>query len=200
MQSNDYHFVTCWRLEGSIDEISDILGDAEGLVRWWPSVYLDVKMVEKGDEKGVGKVISLFTKGWLPYTLRWSFKVVESNAPHGWRIEAIGDFVGRGVWTLEQDGPIALVTYDWRITAEKRLLRFLSFLLKPIFAKNHQWAMRMGEESLRLELLRRHAQTAEARARIPPPPGPTPTSMFRLLATSLASNRPQGPSISPGST
>jgi hypothetical protein len=33
--------------------------------------------------------------------------------------------------------------------------------------------MRMGEESLKLELLRRHAATPEERASIPPPPEPT---------------------------
>ncbi len=39
--------------------------------------------------------------------------------------------------------------------------------------------MRQGEESLRLELLRRHAASAEERARIPPPPGPTFNGLFR---------------------
>jgi len=33
--------------------------------------------------------------------------------------------------------------------------------------------MRMGEESLKLELMRRRAATSEERAQIPPPPGPT---------------------------
>ena len=57
------------------------------------------------------------------------------------------------------------VTYDWRLRAEKPLLRSLSFLLKPLFEANHRWAMAQGEESLRLELARRRATTtAGARA------------------------------------
>lgn len=72
-----------------------------------------------------------------------------------------------------QDGAFVDISYDWRISAEKPLLRRLSFLLKPIFAANHRWAMARGEESLVLELRRRHAQTEAERAAVPPPPGPT---------------------------
>jgi len=35
---NDYHFITHWRVRGKVDEIIDILSDAEDLPRWWPSV------------------------------------------------------------------------------------------------------------------------------------------------------------------
>ena len=78
---------------------------------------------------------------------------------------ASGDFDGRGVWTFEQDGAFVDATYDWRLSAEKPLLRNLSFLLKPIFEANHRWAMAQGEESLKLELARRRATSDAARAR-----------------------------------
>jgi hypothetical protein len=174
MAASDYHFVTHWRFEATIEEVSAILGDATQLPRWWPSVYLDVEVLEPGDPRSsVGKVYVLFTKGWLPYTLRWQFRVTESRRPHGFSIAASGDFAGTGVWTLTQDGPIADVTYDWRIRARKPLLRYLSFLIKPVFSANHHWAMRRGEESLRLELARRRAESDEQRARVASPPGPT---------------------------
>lgn len=181
MAKHDYHFITHWRVEGNVEEVSEIIGDAEDLVRWWPSVYLEVQVLEPGGEHGVGKVVSLYTKGWLPYALRWTFRVAESRAPHGSTIEASGDFIGRGIWTFVQDGRFADITYDWRIAAEKPLLRSLSFLLKPIFSANHQWAMRQGEQSLRLELRRRAARTPEERALVPPPPGPTPSSFLGML-------------------
>jgi hypothetical protein len=173
MIANDYHYVTEWRVKGTIQEISEVLSQATDLVRWWPSVYLDVQMAEAGDENGIGRVIQLYTKGWLPYTLRWSFRVTESRYPYGFALEAWGDLVGRGIWTFEQNGDWVSITYDWNIRADKPLLKYLSFLLKPIFGANHQWAMRMGEESLKLELMRRHAATPEERSHIPPPPGPT---------------------------
>jgi hypothetical protein len=46
--------------------------------------------------------------------------------------------------------------------------------MKPIFSANHHWAMARGEESLRLELARRHAASDPTiAAAIPPPPAPT---------------------------
>lgn len=167
MASNDYHFVTHWRVPGTCAEVSDVLGDAADLVRWWPSVYLAVEELAAGDANGIGKRIALFTKGWLPYTLRWQFVVTENRYPYGFALEAVGDFVGRGVWTLAQAGEAVDVTYDWRIRADKPLLRTLSFVMKPIFGANHHWAMARGEESLRLELQRRRGGAAVM------PPGPT---------------------------
>ncbi|HJZ49617.1 MAG TPA: SRPBCC family protein [Roseiflexaceae bacterium] len=180
MATNEYHFITRWRLEGRVEEIADIIGDARDLARWWPSVYLEVRELDPGDARGLGKRIDLYTKGWLPYTLRWQFRITEI-ASNGFTLEATGDFVGRGIWTFEQDGQWAIVTYDWKIRADKPLLRYLSFIMKPIFAANHRWAMAQGERSLKLELARRHAVTPDELARIPAPPGPTTSSSLPLL-------------------
>ena len=181
---NDYHFVTRWRVHGTVREVSDILSAVEDLPRWWPAVYLDVRELEPGDELGIGKRVSLHTRGWLPYTLRWQFRVTHSREPYGYTFEAFGDFVGRGIWTFEQDGAWVNMTYDWKVRAEKSLLRYLSGLLKPIFSANHRWAMAKGEESLRLELARRNASTEEERDRMPAPPKPT-TAKPVLLAIGL---------------
>lgn len=179
--ANEYHFITHWRVRGSAAEVSDILKDAAQLTRWWPSVYLDVRVLKPGDEKGQGQEISLYTKGFLPYTLRWDFRTIEVVPHQRIRLEARGDFVGTGLWTFEQDGEWVNITYDWHIHAEKPLLRALSFLLKPVFSANHRWAMQKGLESLDLELRRRRARTPQELALIPAPPPPTTTSPLPLL-------------------
>lgn len=181
MANNEYHFITRWRMQSTPEEITEIIGDAGDLTRWWPAVYLDATVLEKGDERGVGSVIDLYTKGWLPYTLRWRFRVSESRAPNGLTLEANGDFVGRGIWTFEADGEWVNITYDWKIRAEKPLLRTLSPIMKPIFSANHLWAMRQGEASLKLELLRRHAASEEARAAVPAPPPATPSAPLQWI-------------------
>lgn len=180
MATNDYHFITTWRVKSTVEEVSEIIGDPRGLVRWWPSVYLDVKVLEEGDERGLGRVVSLYTKGWLPYTLRWEFRVTEVKAD-GFTLVAWGDFDGRGIWTFEQDGEWVNVTYDWKIKAEKPLLRYFSFVMKPIFSANHRWAMARGEESLELELARLHAADQKELALIPAPPEPTSSSPLPFL-------------------
>jgi hypothetical protein len=159
MASNDYQFVTRWRVEGTLEEVSDVLRDPLGMVRWWPSFFRDAKKLVPGDENALGSVVEYIATGWLPYSLRWALKVVESNLPHGWTVEASGDLIGRGIWTLEQDGGWVNATYDWRVVADKPLLRYLSFALRPIFAANHDWVMSRGEESLILDLARRRAKT-----------------------------------------
>jgi hypothetical protein len=148
MSANEYHFVSHWRVGGTVEEVAEVLGNALDLQRWWPSVYLAVKEIEPG-------VFEMHTKGWLPYTLHWFFRRTESRGTLGFSLEAWGDLEGIGVWTFAQRGKSVDITYDWRIRAEKPVLRYLSFLLKPIFAANHRWAMARGEESLRAELGRR---------------------------------------------
>lgn len=173
MAGNHYDFLTRWRVAATCEEVYEMLGDGEGLVRWWPSVYLDVETLAPGDQSGVGKVMSVFTKGWLPYTLRWRFEIVEVRPPHGFTLKAQGDFEGTGTWSFDQEGDSVLATYDWRIDAEKPLLKLLTPLLKPVFSANHRWAMARGEESLKLELARRHSRTDAERDAVPPPPPPT---------------------------
>ena len=183
--SNHYQFITHWRVESTVDEVSKILGDPLALMRWWPSVYLDVKVVEPGEESGLGRVVSLYTKGWLPYTLRWDFRVTEIRK-NGFTLVAWSDFDGRGIWTFQQDGRWVNIIYDWKINAEKALLRSLSFIMKPIFSANHHWAMAKGEESLKLELARLHAASKDELVRIPAPPQPTIRSTAPLLLGTTA--------------
>ncbi|MGH7888347.1 MAG: hypothetical protein ACREPG_10800 [Candidatus Binatia bacterium] len=74
MASNDYHFITRWRVEATIEKAYRLISNAPDLPRWWPSVYLEVRVLSPGDETGVGKVVDLYTRGWLPYTLRWQIR------------------------------------------------------------------------------------------------------------------------------
>lgn len=146
------------------------------MARWWPSVYLDVKILDPGDALGIGKIVELYTKGWLPYTLRWSFLVSAVDKPNGFTIIPSGDFSGRGIWTFEQDKndwTYCNIIYDWKIEAVKPLLRKLTFLVRPVFSANHLWAMKKGEESLKLELERRATERTGKKQDIPRPPRPT---------------------------
>jgi len=179
---DEYHFLTHWRVEGTCGEVADVLGDRLALARWWPSVYLRVDELEPADARGLGGRVRAHTKGWLPYTIHWEFEVVESRYPHGFTIVARGDFDGRGVWTIEQDGRFVHITYDWRVRAEKPLLRRLSFALRPLFEANHRWAMAQGETSLKLELARRRATSDAGLAAVPAPPGPVTYAGVALLA------------------
>ena len=122
-------------------------------------------------------------QGLAANTLEWEFEVVESRYPYGFVLIARHSTAASGV---PPDGPDVDIAYDWRLRAQKPLLRQLSFLMKPLFEANHRWAMAQGEESLKLELARRRASSDAARARIPPPPGPVTYAAVALLGGAAA--------------
>jgi hypothetical protein len=186
MDASVYHFVTHWRFPGTCGEVADVIGEPTSLPQWWPSVYLSVEELAPARSDGTGRRARLVTKGFLPYTLQWDLVVVAANYPNGLTIEASGDFEGRGVWTFTQDGAFVDVTYDWRVRARKPILQEMSFLLKPLFAANHRWAMAQGEESLTLELARRRAISDADLAAIPPPPGPITYAAATLVGAAGA--------------
>ena len=177
--ASEYRFLTVWRVPGTIAEVKDVLGNADTLPEWWPSVYLRVHRLEDGGPDWVGSVNRLHTKGWLPYTLTWDLRLTEPITDAGFAIEAIGDLSGTGRWTFAQDGPEVVITYEWRVEATKPLLRRMAWLLRPAFEANHKWAMARGEESLKLEMRRRRATTDEERLQVPPPPGATFSRLLR---------------------
>jgi hypothetical protein len=173
MASNQYEFVTRWRVEATCEEVFRILENTTSLVRWWPSVWLKVEQLKPADASGVNSVYRLTSKGWLPYILAWTMTTTEKTPPTRLGLTADGDFQGTGLWTLTQDSNFTNIVYTWTIVADKPLLKYLSFLFKPVLRANHNWAMRKGLESLKLEIARNRATTEETRAAIPAPPAPT---------------------------
>ncbi|MGB8815544.1 MAG: SRPBCC family protein [Paracoccaceae bacterium] len=159
-KANEFHIVTRWRIEALADEVAAILTDAQSLPDWWGEVYLAVQIADPGDANGVGRKVSVRSKGRLPYQINWVARLVAADLPHGWEVEATGDLQGRGVWRLTQNGPITEAVYDWRVKAERPLFRLLSPVLGPLFAWNHRWAMARGEAGLRREVIRRRLRAA----------------------------------------
>jgi hypothetical protein len=163
-----FHFITAWSVDATVEEVYQIIKDSSRLGDWWPSVYLDVKVIDEGFPNGIGKKVALWTKGFLPYTLRWTFEVVQIIPNERIVIEPSGDFTGKGIWTFSKTARGANANYDWDINFDKKYLAAFTPLLRPIFAWNHRWAMSKGLESLNLEILRRRGEK-----NVSPPPRAT---------------------------
>jgi hypothetical protein len=174
---------TQWRLPATADEVAEILEDARELPRWCPSVFLESSEIERGGQDAVGRRVRLRSRGWLPAVLEWELRVVASRHPHGFTVETRGDLEGRCEWTFEPSGAWTVATSECRLCVRRPLLGLLSRALPFALSANHRWAMRRGEESLRLEIARRRAATPARRARIPPPP--PAASMGTALAVGL---------------
>jgi hypothetical protein len=152
--NNQYHFITCWRFEASPEQIFELIRQPLDFPRWWGAVYLKVDVIQQAPKDHPGGKVAFHTRGRLPYTLRWNSETTEMRAPESLTLRATGDFEGRGIWTLQRDGRFTNVTFDWQLSAEKPLLRIGSFLLKPLFAWNHRWAMEQGRIGMEKDLTR----------------------------------------------
>jgi hypothetical protein len=161
--TNRYHFISRWRFQAAAEDIFAILSEPLEYPRWWPSVYLAARVVAPGR-------IRVLTRGWLPYKLRWEAQTEGTCPPERLAVRTTGDLIGKGVWSVVQDGENADVTFDWHVTAEKPILRYLSFVLGTAFEANHRWAMEQGRKSLELELARYRAGTVGEMNLVPPPP------------------------------
>ncbi len=180
--ASHYSLKSIWRIKGKAEDIFKILQNPSDLPRWWPSVYLKARSF--GDRE-TGQFADFMTKGWLPYTLKWQAKTVESKVSKLLRIQAFGDLLGEGCWQLKQDGEYTNIFFSWKVTPEKPFLRQFSFLFKPVFIANHAWAMKMGEKSLQLEVLRRKAKNKSELAKIPAPPRGTTNADFIIAAAAI---------------
>jgi hypothetical protein len=161
--TTQYHFISRWRFQAAAEDVFAILNEPLEYPRWWPSVWLAAREIAPGR-------VRMLTRGWLPYKLRWNAQTEGTQPPQRLAVRASGDFTGKGVWSIVQDGEYADVTFDWQMTAKKPLLRYLSFVLRPAFEANHRWAMEQGRKSLELELARYRAATVEEMNLVPPPP------------------------------
>ena len=50
MAGTDSHLSSRWELEATPREVFDLIADASSYPQWWPSVFLEARIVEPGDE------------------------------------------------------------------------------------------------------------------------------------------------------
>jgi hypothetical protein len=64
-----------------------------------------------------------------------------ARPPHQFEVQVDGDLRGRGVWTLSPANGKVHVRFDWRVHADRGLLRILTPALRPLFRWNHNVAI-----------------------------------------------------------
>ncbi len=143
--SAEYVFMDEWDVKAPIEVIFNTLADARTYPEWWKPVYL--KVVTAGPPK-VGLVSTQLFKGRLPYHLRTTSEIVRMDPPRELEVQVKGDLSGRGVWTLTPVNESIHIRFDWRVNADRPLLRILTPLLRPLFRWNHNWAIQRAMEGL----------------------------------------------------
>jgi hypothetical protein len=144
-RSRLYHMCTRWTLDDDIQSVANRLLDTDSLPFWWPQ-FLESETLEEGNQFAENRLVRVLTKGWLPYKLRFCFRVVEVHYPDYFRLRADGDFEGVGEGRLQQAGHSTIIDFDWNIRVHNRLLYYCSMFFKPLFTHNHRWLMAQGEQ------------------------------------------------------
>lgn len=156
MSSTEFHLVTEWLIEASQDEVWEVLIEPERWPEWWP-VVKRVELIDPGDENGIGSVRRLIWSTALPYDISFETTTVKVEPKRLIEGQAKGELEGIGRWTLTQEGERCRVRYDWIVAVTKPWMVRLAFLLRPVFAWNHNYVMERGRQGLEARLARLRA-------------------------------------------
>jgi uncharacterized protein YndB with AHSA1/START domain/quercetin dioxygenase-like cupin family protein len=143
--SRPYVFVDEWDVAAPQQAVFDAIADARTYPQWWRPVYLDV---DADGPAELGKQSRQHFKGRLPYHLHTRSTVVALDAPRTVTAEVDGDLRGTGTWTLTPLATGTHVRFDWQVHADRKLLKLLTPLLRPVFRWNHNWAIARAMEGL----------------------------------------------------
>jgi uncharacterized protein YndB with AHSA1/START domain len=156
--AREYVFIDEWDVDAPLEAVFDALADARTYPRWWTPVYIDV---DADGPPALGKESRQHFKGRLPYHLHTRSTITRLEPPHMVQGDVEGDLRGRGTWTLTPTATGTHVRFDWRVFADRRLLRALTPVLRPVFRWNHDWAIARAMEGLE-PYAKGTAQTASA--------------------------------------
>jgi uncharacterized protein YndB with AHSA1/START domain/mannose-6-phosphate isomerase-like protein (cupin superfamily) len=143
--SRPYVFADEWDVAAPPEAVFDAIADARTYPEWWRPVYLDV---DADGPAELGKESRQHFKGRLPYHLHTRSRVTAIDPPHTVTADVDGDLRGRGTWTLTPTPSGTHVRFDWQVHADRKLLRVLTPVLRPVFRWNHNWAIARAMEGL----------------------------------------------------
>jgi quercetin dioxygenase-like cupin family protein/uncharacterized protein YndB with AHSA1/START domain len=143
--SREYVFVDEWDVAAAPEATFSAIADGSTYPDWWRPVYLKV---EADGPPALGQVTRQHFKGRLPYHLHTRSRITRLEPPRLVSAEVEGDLRGRGTWTLTPIPGGTHIRFDWRVHADRRLLRVLTPLLRPALRWIHNWAIAQAIEGL----------------------------------------------------
>src|SRR5882724_3869897 len=147
-----YVFIDKFIVPCSVATAYDYISNIEEYPRWWGKVYKKIITLHKVIPGQPGGKYKITIGGFLPYTLTIENEVTFIDKPHLIRFDANGDLWGKGEWIFKEVAEGTEVTFDWRVAANKKLIRWFSFLLKPLFKANHAFCVRKAKEGITNDL------------------------------------------------
>lgn len=152
MATNYYVFTDTFTVPCSVDTAYQYIKRIEEYPRWWGNVYKKIEKLKDAPPDTAGSKYRVTVGGFLPYSLVIENEVTFVDRPNRIEFVAYGDLEGKGLWSFKPVAGGTEVTFDWRVAANKAVIRALSFLLKPLFRANHVYCVKKANEGIRREL------------------------------------------------
>jgi hypothetical protein len=146
-----YSFLSHWEIKAALKDVWDYIDRGDEWHYWWRSV-VKTKLLQKGDDKGIGEIIQYTWKSFLPFRLKINFKITGKDLYKEIRGESSGDLAGTGVWRFEERNGVTYIDYQWEVESTKKLVNLLSHFMKGFFTYSHNVIMRRGEKGLKKAL------------------------------------------------
>jgi uncharacterized protein YndB with AHSA1/START domain len=146
-----YRFESEWKIGAPIEKVFDLIARPEDFAQWWPSMKTS-RLVDHGDESGVGVSAEYILRSPLRYSMTFRTKATEVVRPH--RIHSLvrGDLVGTGTYQLDEDDDGTRVELVWRVSTAKSWMNRLTPIARPLFVWAHHRVMREGAQAMATRL------------------------------------------------
>jgi hypothetical protein len=143
---NEYRFRDIWSIEVAAARLFGALTDLASYPRWWP----DIRSVSQVDEN----TAEFTCRAVLPYALTFRLHRAEQDERAGrLRVDMTGDLEGHVQGIVAAHEPSrARLEISQHVVVNKRLLRRLAPIARPLFRANHAAMMRRGHRGLRAYL------------------------------------------------
>jgi Polyketide cyclase / dehydrase and lipid transport len=140
---NEYRFRNVWALEVAAARLFGALTDLANYPRWWP----DIRAVCKVDDD----TAEFTCRALLPYDLVFRLHRDEQDERTGrLRVNMTGDLEGYVQGIVAADHPTtAHLEISQEVVVNKKLLRRLAPIARPLFRANHAVMMWRGHRGLR---------------------------------------------------
>jgi len=157
-----YQFTDTWSVDHPLEVVWQVVDDVASWPSWWP----DYRRVERvsATEHGVGVRWRAGVRSNLPYTVDFTFTVLEHEPPRYVRTRVEGFFTGEIDWRLEPAGDGTRLVLHEETETTWPLINLVARLGGRRFLEaNHAAAMRRGERGMRTFLAPRARPPGRAR-------------------------------------
>lgn len=155
MPAKVFHFSAALEIPASPSLVFEYLSNAETYPQWWGPVIRNSHFTSDVPGNTPGASCIMEVDGLLPILLKLENTVVSVVPNKGLVFDISGDLTGRGRWLVEQKGNASQVIFEWSVIPDRKLLKILSPVFRPLFRAHHRYCLKKAGEGLKKEIVRK---------------------------------------------